>query len=514
MGESDSSSISEDSLLDNVRNKTPPVASKPTTQDHIDIPSIFLVEGEKNRKLLQQNEEIQNRIVEDRRRAQEKKETVQRLQQTVLDELNDNGSDYLFTLRNDRVIIEKYIEQIQGNDPYLVLDRHFFYFRNCPKVTTSCSMSSTSFPIDPSPLLRSLLLLVQDSLQHCRNVLEEQNLDVQVLVSNVLKYATDPLVFRLAERFLAETHGNETNADHSKDEEHFLQLMDGIGACDVRQLVLKLIQFNNNVDILIDRLSLVFQYSIRNLEVNFDVLLREFILSSSDYHLNKRFKSKLVETFMAPVFCSLVDKYGKPFSDDLETDLKYSQYSSTIHNVLVQLKTRRYDESEEYAERAWEHHYTFLENLLSRKQLLTKQAQSILNELICLFLQLEEPLSELLQPLYKILREISLAMKFTGFKLAIKCMYCFKVVVSTMSDKLIEWDKYGKKEFLDFYQLLLDAKNGILKALGSLQLTIVGIRERHRISAALRELYHDLDYFSVVLDKNIILMRQNEFYEE
>ena len=512
--DSSDSVASEDSILGFLSDLRPPerpgfVLSKADAG----IPAIFLVEGEKNRKLLRQDDEIRDQIEDEHRRAQEKKEAWLLLRLRILDELNDNGSDYLFSWKKDRKLVELYMDKVQNSDPSLVLERRFYYFRKVPVVSVELPRKEWLQLLVTGPCH------VMRSSARVRSILARRGCSLLDLLLAALKWALDPTVLALVEAVLTDRLAGEDEGTlfewlevslNIEDGTGFAELMLKVGASLSEDIDLKLVHFNNNVHILVYRLSLIFQYYIRavNTAMAYSVLRRSFILSSLDFHLNKRSKDLLAEVFMVPVFCALIELHLKLFGS---SDSKLSLVASDFHETLVGLQTRAYGEPDKM-ERAWEHHYTFLETLLSRQKSLTLEALEVLDRLVYLFLG-EPESARTLRPASRIFR-LSMLLQFWKSPLSsMETMFSVKLVITIVTKRLNEWQKHPKEELYELYDQLQVAKLVIQRAIGDLQLASVGSVDRLRILGCLGEIYRDFEYLNAVLEKNRILMQKDEFYE-
>lgn len=518
MDDSDSSSISEDSVLGSLNDSKPKINPyKSITDPFAEIPSVFLVEGEKNRKLLQQDDEIQTRIVEDQQKVLEKKEALKTLRFEILDELNDNGSDFVFTVKNDGQVIENLIERTQNEDPGLEFERHFYYFRNVTRVKIDICDEDQWY----KTLVVNAFQVMQDPKQIVE-ALDRRKCSLYAFMSAVLVYAVDPSVLNLAREVLKETFGSPAllekemkSLEHKESWESKLDvIMSGVGAYSSDNVTLKLVQFNNNVDILVDRLSLVFEYflkTIPNKECQ-EKLFRRFVLASSDFHLNKQYRSKLIKRFMIPFFCAFIDKTEAFHHPKIDENV-YHLTAELMHDGLSLISVRVSRDKAALTRKAWEIHYTFIQNLLLHRNKLPGEKQTVLDHLCCLFLELPEPLSSLIQQLIPIVNNIGACPFVAGTETAVKNMFCVKLIVSIVSDRLNQWHNYIKKQLYNLHERLLVAKVSIQRSIASPGMATLNNHERQRTSLALSEAYHDLDYLSVVLDKNFVLMRANDFYD-
>lgn len=505
MDDSDSSELSDDSILGYVSKKTPPALeqSAPPSSPSLRIPSIFLVEGEKNRKLLQKNEEIQNRIDEDQQRAEEKRESYKRLRLSVLEELNDNGSDYFFTMKNDSAIIEKLVEMTQNSDPTLQMKRQFYFFRNVPQVRFGTKSIDTSL----QSLMHRFSPLTHQTKRFTK-LAKEKNLDLNEVVLSALESASDPSVLSFFDKWVVDysQEKDSSTVNEIDCKEFFLVMMKGIGAdCETDHLVKKLMLFNNNVEILVYRLRLIYLFCLQCIQSESftRLLLKNFIFSCSDFHLNKRWKTGLVEVFMIPTFSALI----KLFTNTSPTNL-----ALLIHEELAGLKIRGFSEPIDLEERAWELHFTFLNNLFSERDKLDTKAQSILDLLAGYFLELDPSTDLLMTSLSNLLVKFPSSKCSTNVELATKGMYFIKLIMILSTKLVSNWKDHKRLDLYNFQKVLLSTKNSFQQAIGSQELVLVQMTKRQNLTSTLSECYHDLDYLLTVLEKTILLMREDEFY--
>lgn len=505
MDDSDSSELSDDSILGYVTTKSPSIPTDVAPPQSLNIPSIFLVEGEKNRKLLQQNEEIQTRIVEDQQRAEEKRQNYKRLRLSVLEELNDNGSNYLFTIKNDSELIEKYVEMKQISDPALQAERQFYFFRNVSQVlfeTSSTDPWLLSFLHRFSPLTYNTLRFSEK--------MKQKNLSVKEIVLTTLESSYDPSVLSFMRRYIEQLPLENEDSSTFTEEEYkklFTVMMKGIGAdCKSDHLIAKLILFNNNVEILVHRLRLIYLFCLkwRKSEKLSKMFLKYFVLSCSDFHLNKRCKSSLVEVFMIPTFSALIDLFP---------DLSTQTIAQLIHQELSGLKIRAFSDTNDSKERAWELHFTFLDNLLTERERLDGKPKLVVDILVCLFLEIEVPPPVLIDCLSNALANFPISKSSSDLELATKGMYLIKLITIISARLLYDWSKSERPGFYNFQKKIFSAKNSFQQAIGSQELVLVQVTKRQELTSTLSECYHDLDYLLAVLDKSILLMREDEFYE-
>lgn len=502
MDDSDSSELSDDSILGHVTTKAPSVSVEAAPSPSLDIPSIFLVEGEKNRKLLQQNQEIQSRIAEDQRKAEEKRQSYKLLRLSILEELNDNGSDYLFTIKNDSALIEKYVEMTQNSDPALLLERHFYFFRNVSQVRFK------DMRLDGSllSLVDRYSPLIHNTAQFTKLV-RNRNIELKDVVFSALESASEPALFLFLFNWIAE-FSPEGSSEEQDFEEVFIGMMEGVGAdCNLKHPVVKLVLFNNNIEVLVYRLRLVYLFCLRYNNSNefCKILVKYFILSSSDYHLNKRWKTGLVDIFMIPTFSALTELFS---------EISPTKLAHLIHDELSSLEIGVLNDPNDQRERAFELHYTFLDNLLRQRAKLNTRAQSVLGILVCQFLELDNFSSILIACLSSILSKFPTPECSTNLGLATKGMYFIKIIMIVLMMQLSDWRKHERLDFYGLQKVLLSTKNAFQQAIGSQELVLVQMTKRQILSSTLSECYHDLDYLLTVLDKTIILMRDDEFYQD
>lgn len=508
--DSDSSVVSDDSLLNFAPRTTPKDITNVTqTSQLVEIPAIFTVEGEKNRKLLQQNEEIQNSIVEDQRRARERSNATKELQLRVLDEINDNGSDFLFSMKNDAKIIEDYMERIHGQDTNILFERHYYFLLNCPIV-------KLDLPLNPvlQLVIEDLPAMMQDQLIFDR-IMQTNNLNDFDLLVSALRYGKDPATLQLARQAISRRPQQEKwdeNPLANDQKDLFGKIIAAIGGLETEYMTLKLVHYNNNPEILVHRLSIIFKFHLKYLKDTSiaDRLFRTFVHASSDFLLNKTCNHALVRELMIPTFCEFVSWHTHQFDKKIEDSVVQASTAEKLHKILALLKVQIFKKNQTH--KAWEQHYTFLENLSSHESVMDEHSRNVLNRLIHLFLD-TEPAPNLLRPMNSVLRKLATQLAAQSNETESCGMFAVKLVISLLSKDLNRWLAFPRQEFHDLNEQLRATKSEYQRAIGSPHLARMEPMKRHKISMALGEAYHDLDYMSTVLDKNLILIRNNEFYE-
>lgn len=545
MEDSDSSEVSDDSILGTGHKIKPTVIRKRSrSTEDIGIPAIFLVEGERNRKLLKQNDEIQNRILDDHQKIQDRKEQFRQLQLKVLAELNENGSQYLYTMRNDRQFIETVMERIRTGDPTLRSDRHFYYFGNVarvhfdlgpnvgPGVVESLLMGSNACLVES---LRMGLPIQSD--KQFTGLLQSRNIDLIQLAKAALVYSEDHTRLDLlsSKVDLLSTHVDHRSSglsDESTEKKNssfvprltlkdFTEikncLMTGIGCNNAHILDLRLVYFNNHVLQLVSRLRLIFLVLVKlvTTEESLLELIDCFIRSCSDFFLNTRCKRKLIDTFMVPIFSSITSLFGivSRLDSDDRSSMSASKIAETFHELLMKLEVSVYNEEDSVPQKAWEQHYTFLVNIMGERSNLDPFSRECFDHLLYKFLGIEKPTLCTLQPMSKLMEEMSMQNLCSNLDLVTKNAYQIKVIVVIVVPMLNTWNHFVNTDLYLFQEQMLKLRGLIQQTIGSMQLSRVEAAERRQMSVFLSESYHDLEYLGIVFDKNLLLMRQNEFYQ-
>lgn len=475
--------------------------STPKEDDEIAIPAIFLTQGAKNFKLLRQSEEINRQMTEDELRMKAQATELSNLQSKFLAELNDNGSRFTYTLKNNGELVEKYVQKYYSKNHTLTTHRHFFYFR---EVEVSLETSDK----DVLRLLTTVLssALSETNRAYLGDVLSRNGVDITDFVHYALVHVHEEGILRSIAQFLVDCPDRMQETGGLSISSY----MERLGAIQTLKLPLKLVHYNNQPRLLILRLSIVFFYKLRSpSQSELHDIVKEFMLAMSDFILNSKEKSLLLGEFVRPVFEMLVSKF--PNAEGVIT---------AVENVLSGISTHIYGEDEEIVLKNEEIRFNILNSLwvcFSKDQ---GDAGQVVIQLSLNYLKFSGPNPSLSVPnLTDIIQRIGEA-KVTGAGLQLitntlyKNMFRAQIVTSLLVNLMYETGPKQKKHYLNLRLVLLDCKDHLQESIGRLlYMKTEDVPLKPTLSMALSETYHTFEHFSVVLDKNMAFIKIDLFYE-
>lgn len=496
-------STSEDKPTKPAVNRKPikQVASLPSEdKDDIEIPAIFLTQGAKNARLLRQSKEIDRQMVEDEEKMRAQAEELRALQEKILTEINDNGSQFIYSHKNDSELIEKYVLKHYSKDQTLMTHRHFFYFeerKNVDLPTYGESVLSLVFT-SMTPLL--------NETDHMKllEILRHNNISMENFVNYVLTTVTDETLLDLAERFL---HSVSFKTEkHVSSDVTIDTYMETLGAVQADVTPLKLVHYNNNPRALILRLCIAFHFVLMTNE-DITAIVNHYILAMSDFILNKREKSLLIEKFICPVFDRLLLKCES--SEKLAT---------LLDSLLNLIDTRIYADKTEIISKKFEIQFNVLNALWTCFCNHQGDSGEVTTMLILRFLKFDESQT----PTYQVLSLVDVVNEIGQSKISHpnlssihKNVYRAKLVVILLTRLVYDQQPKQKNEYFVLSKAILDCKDRLQESIGKLLfMNSESIPDKVPISMALSETYHVIDHFSVVLDKNLIFLKRDLFYDE
>lgn len=524
---SPSTKLSKDETpLNNIKKRK--TASDFVTSLSVEIPSIFLTEGIKNSRILRQDEEIALQLAEEEHKAQLKITALENEKAKILDELNDNGSNFHYSWKNDSKIIEDYVQKSLSKDLSIINRRQFYFFNNVqtpllddsfapmtPLLSTALNFSSG----DPDQFLRMLhashISLSAFIVAGLRSVLDLPSL---ACIEKIVRRDYEKQKIKQSD----ETYLNEHIQSPKESLEKvpsFTQLMEAIGArpleiSECLPVKLKLVHYNNHTSLLLLRLSILFHYYLPRAKTKdeFILLFQYFYLSCSDFHVNKIEKSNLRKNFIGPIFQIFVDECLRKFGAKLFID--------EAHKILSLIKPSIYGQEEVQSQKALEIHFNMLLNLL---YLVSPQDQAFafVKELMFMFLEIKIPASDLVH-VVKIIKEmcrLSLMTKLDtifNHKISIyKNFYKAHLISVIITFSVLDEAHQNSQELLKCQQELLVCKDVYQLVIGHLSfLGVENTREKSRISLVLSDTYHMLDYMVNVLTKSGVLPDRDFFYDK
>lgn len=476
-------------------------------EDEIHIPAIFLTQGAKNTRLLRQGEEIKRQMTEDEKRMKAQAEELARLRNKVLSELNDNGTQFVYSLKNDAELVEKYVQKYYFKDQTAMTQRHFFYFSNITNVKIESPVNETL------SLLFTEMVSLLDARNHANllQILERNGITIDTLVNYALVNIKNETVLDLVESFVyyVSTEHKETSGGVSSTNSQagltIDKYMEGLGAYQGSDLPLKLVHYNNSPRLTILRLCIVFHYKLMSKE-EIELAITHFLLSISDFILNKREKSLLLERFVRPVFERLVSTCG-----DID------EVSLLIEDLLDLLKTHIYGEETQVLLKDHEIQFNILSALWTVFHKHKGDAGKVVTGLVLDYLKFtnNDDVSYSVLKMANVITKIG-ETKVTSsntsniYKNAFRAQLTTSMLTNLINDQQVK----HKQDYFLLRQQLLDCKDHLQESIGKiLFMKMDDVPLKASLSVALSETYHIIDHLSTVLDKNVVFLKRDLFYE-
>lgn len=497
-------SLDDDWILDIIasQEKEAPKAPRPPqppsapsrADDEIVIPAVFLTQGEKNTRLLRQNNEILRQIQSEDERMRQQLEHVDACRRCVLAELNDNGSQYAYSMKNDARVVEEHLQLQLAHDASAVLRRHFYYFADVQRPPLAVDVSPAT-----AHLLTDMALALTPRLlqRHLRGS------SLADFVLAALATAQTVPALRLVERFLV--HALSTKSvEIGVPTTDFGAVMTAIGA-QPSPVLLKLVQYRNgDPELVVLRASIAFRLYVRLLrtEEQYLDMMRHFALTCSDYILCKTAKEPLL-TFMEPVFSALVHWQSKHRDEN--------ELVAQIHDIFA-IKACIYGQETPEPQKSHELHFNLLHNLHAVLPQNTV-ASKILTKLMLRFLS-DGECSAGVADLATIIDDIGkFQVSRDGTDTIFKNYYRAQLLSSILVHKLYRQE--DTDDFVPLYQVLLTCKDNLQQSIAQLLFVKTDeLANKAQISTALTDTYHVLDHLGTVLGKNLVFLRRDIFYEE
>lgn len=494
---SDSLDLDEDTwILDLISLQdaaSPKKARKPLlpSDDEIAIPAVFLTQGAKNSRLLRQSEEIFRQIDEEDVRVKQQLEQLETLRRNIVAELNDNGSGYTYTLRADAEVVNTYVQMHMSGDPRAVSQRHFYYFSDTPHIDAIVAPEVE--------IMLDMVRLLKDPLQVTR-YLASHGCTMTDFVLGALAKVESPETLRLVDNIVAL---GVDSAKPSSLDPSLADLLAKVGAVETPdRLPLKYVQYRNgDQDLLVLRLAIIFRLSTAHIDTQALLLLavRQFALCCSDYILCKRAKATLQQQFVEPVFLALLRTGLTFFSAD--------ELADEIHQVF-QLKTHLYGDSAPQPQKDVELHFNLLNSLSSIFH--GEHEHGAFSLRLAMLFLLDKQCSGSVADLRDVIVDIGKTKPDNDAGLC-KNFYRAHLAASCLVHNL-----YSQEEKNDYFSLYLDVlacKDNLQQTVGELLYAKADVHSKGPLASMVTDTYHVLDHLATVLDKNIILMRRDIFYE-
>ncbi|OBA19299.1 hypothetical protein METBIDRAFT_13599 [Metschnikowia bicuspidata var. bicuspidata NRRL YB-4993] len=491
----------------------------------LEIPSIFLTEGERNRRILRQAREISKTLSEEDEKNRARLAALNAEKDKIIQELNDNGSAFLYSWRTDSKIIEDYVHKSLSQDYSMITRRQFYFFDDVekPRFDDRYIPSSPSLRVALKYCLGSPDLFLKN-LRASRIKLSSFLAASLVSVNDLNSLAHVERVFRHAYTEMSHLDNLESldetfTLPNSWEEPSFLDLMQAIGTRLAKTsasppIELKLVHYNNHQELLLLRLSIIFHFFVPRLKSKEEqiLLLIFFHLSGSDFNLNKMWKENLINIFIAPIFDIIVNEWSR--GHGLESLVEEA------HRIFTRTVPTLYGEVETQLQKAFEIHFNMLVNLL---RLSSSHQNSILvaKKLIFKFLDVKptgDELSRLAGVIERIgkLGHVSTQHIVSKYRNDVhKNFFRVHLVAELLNVHILDEALQDGQGLLVCYEKLIDCKDSYQRIIGQLTfLSEEDSREKSRISLIISDTYHLLDYIVNVLGMSGILPNRDFFYDK
>lgn len=485
--------------------------------DDIVIPAVFTTQGATNSRLLKQSEEIDRQLTDEDARMKAQAEELAKLRANILDELNDNGALFRYSMKNDAELVEKYVLKVYAKDHTLVTHRHFFYFDDISEVDDTTGDETLD-------ILFSDMAKQWDVSNHGRmqQTLEENNIAMQDIANHICRKVYDENLLELVEAFVVHVstqqptkvlskstaRSKSTAVSKSTETEGIELYISLLGARLELHHLLRLVHYNNDARVLILKLCIAFHVSLMAPNENdLPALVSHLLLSVSDFILNKREKSFLLERFVRPVFQRLISVCN-------DND----KFRQLIIDLLGRLHVNIYNEEEASLLKEHEIHYNIVNNLWMAFCQDTGKGRQLAELLMLHYLQFGESggvefsVVDLARVITKIGNtKVSPPKPSTIYK----NIYRAHITTALLTDLVYSQKEKNKQDYFSLRQCLLDCKDHIQESIGRLlYMSMDEIPDKVLFSMAVSETYHVIDHFTSVLDKNIIFLKRDFFYSK
>lgn len=486
------------------RHATPKAGPVALSPDEIVIPTIFLTQGARNSRLLKQGEEIARQLGADEARAARERRRLEEKRRAVLEELNSNGSAFVYSMKTDAALVDSYVEKEFSRHDSVRAARHFYYFVDVAPATN-----------DRVPALE-MFFACAASRAALHRVLVRQRISAAQLVRHALTQEFDESVLEMVSE-VVELMDIEPCALAAVAEWPLDRAIRALGA-DLKEqpLVLKYVHYNTNCGALVRRLAIVLLYHARRLEPTLlTPFVSIFIRTALDFALNKFERAPLVDT-MGRVFRALAARMRA---------LQFSPRAllEPFHGFFARTACVVFGENTAVPQKIHELHYTFIRNLVAsgaEPDLVLMLAAAFLAPDVSLSDSSEEPPAVVSAPLLAaVAADIarpglahSPARIFDGlYRAQLAAFFVPLVLAGALARGLSTAEK---APWRTLHSNVLDAKDSLQQAVGALQyMPQEETPEKVALSKALGETYVAFDHMSVVLDKNAAFFRSDLFYD-
>lgn len=468
-----------------------PIVKKPD-EDEISIPAIFLTQGAKNTSLLKKAKEISKHIEEEKEKTERQQEELECIKKEALAELNENGLALNYTYKTGHSLIEAYVQSHYANHYSLRAHRHFFFFGDCyrPKLGGVSD--------EKARVLETLAFCLDEGMfpaySRSLKAMDVSSMDIAVyFVDTCVDETVLEGVFRFLQQYDERSGG--------------LDLMERVSGNKASyELPLKLQHFNNTVRLSLLRAALLFEAC--DASSHPESYLLNFVLASSDFYANKRERNSLIEFIIKPVFRRVVL---------LDLGL---QLWVTLMKLQLHFFNKMPDSSKQ---KHYELIFNFLNNLQAAVRHEEGESIDVLYLLLRGFLQDSQTLptkptndkitiDEISQVLNDSLPNLSSSDHADQANPIYSYVYKTRICTKLLTELL--YSDTNKKPFLNLHIQLQTLKDRLQQDMSHWLFLSNDIPYKTDVSAALSEAYHTLDHFSTVLNKNILLIQKDIFYED
>lgn len=466
--------------------KTP----QPTADDEINIPTIFLTQGAKNASLLKKANEISQHIREEKEKSARQHEELELIKSTVLAELNENGQSLSYTYKSAHAEIDSYVKRHYANHYSLRAHRHFFFFSD------RCQPKLGGVPPENSGTIEALAFCLDETMfpAYVRSLKDQgiSSMDVAVFyVENCVDEVVLEGIWRFLQLYNVKS-GSPKSIEHISG--HKLSF----------EMPLKMQHYNNNVRLSLLRAALLFEAC--DSATYKDVFLLNYVLAASDFHANKKKRNMLLELIVKPNFSRVV----------------LLNLEHQLYQVLMKLQPHFYNKPpDNNKQKFYELVFNFLDNLHTVFKHLQSEEKDGLVMLIRSFLHDELTLDRQSSPFTA--EEVSQVLEHSfpdpsspdHAALANEIYkYVYKTKTCTRLLTEILYSEADKMPFLSLHIKLQTLKDRLQQGMSHWLFLSNDIPYKTDVSAALSEAYHNLDHFSSVLNKNLLLIQRDTFYED
>lgn len=478
----------------------------------IEIPEVFRVQGEKNRRLLRQNDEIQRQLEAETCKELARVNQVLALQRDFLLELNDNGVGYEYSMGHDRPYVQDLVDMHLRQDPELTTRRHFYYFSPPKRPDLRADAEMLEYLAEGGFENGTVAESGVAETGFAKNGIAEagvaENGDAKTGEADCGKVcAVDMVDAALASSHLphlAKVHAALLK-NHPRDQLLHMplsQYMEALGGCDPARCRLKLAHFNDSLPQLVFKAAVVMLAELSRCSSprEYGEVARHLYLASSDFLLNKHQRERLCAVLVGPV----LERYVLGMGSQCSTLDMAQQFHTMVQAVELvtwgpeAVPCARFKEAEMY--------HNFLQNAM--RSSLGAAAREFVEAVSCLFMGIGGPRMTL-QGLVTQIDQIctpDLAAPDTihkgVFQMQLAAAYVQRLVYGGVGH-----DDGG---VLECRAALLESKDNLQGVVGNF--SYVQSDQKVQISRSLSKAYHILDSITRVLDKMALFLGTDHFY--